>query len=144
VLSESTLRGFVLRILAASSGLLLPIVVVMLIGVQTILLIYGAAYAAQGPLLLGLLVVAAIPATIVAVGIGLMRAQNHNRQLVFSQGALCAAALGLAYVLLPRYGITGVGLAWLVAQTGAAVYLLLAEFRPLFRRSQQPNAVELR
>src|SRR5262249_12242385 len=102
------------------------------IGARLILQLYGATYAAEGAWLLVLLVAAAFPGTLIAVAVGLMRAQNHNRQLVFSQGALCALALGLSVVLLPRAGINGVGVARLIAQASVAAYLLGAEFWPLF------------
>jgi O-antigen/teichoic acid export membrane protein len=138
-LDRSLLRAHARRVLVSSFALLLPTVLVIFVSAPYLLQVYGAAYAAAGTLLLRLLMVAAIPSNLVAVAIGIMRARNRNRQIVLSQGILCAIALGLSYILLPRAGITGVGAAWLVAQTVAALYLLLTEFAPLFRR-QGPAA----
>jgi len=137
-LDQSKLKAYVKRILISSFGLLAPIALVLLVGSPYLLRIYGPAYAAEGAILLRLLAVASVPSTLVAVAIGLMRARNRNWQIVISQGGLCALALGLAYALLPRYGINGVGIAWLVAQTAAALYLLATEFWPLWR--SQPEA----
>jgi O-antigen/teichoic acid export membrane protein len=132
-LDQARLREYTGRILKTSFALLTPVAAVFLLGARLILQIYGAAYAAEGAWLLVLLVAAAFPGTLIAVAVGLMRAQNHNRQLVFSQGLLCALALGLSAALLPRAGINGVGAAWLIAQAVVAAYLLPVEFWPLFR-----------
>jgi O-antigen/teichoic acid export membrane protein len=129
----SQLKAYVRRILASSFGILAPIVLLLLLGAQLFLQIYGPAYAAEGALLMRLLAIAAFPGTLVGVAIGVMRARNRNWQIVLSQALLCGLAMGLAYALLPQYGINGVGIAWLIAQSVVALILLATEFWPLWR-----------
>jgi O-antigen/teichoic acid export membrane protein len=67
------------------------------------------------------------------LALSVARVQNRTGAIIAIQGALCALALGLSYPLLQIYGITGVGLAWLISQTLVAALILLAHLRPSVR-----------
>ena len=56
-------------------------------------------------------------------------------------GLVCLSALALTYALLPGFGITGVGLAWMISQTVVAVWVGVWWLRPLLWQravSQRP------
>ena len=66
------------------------------------------------------------------------RVQRQLRRVFVVQAALCALLVILSYLLLMRYGITGIGIAWLTGQSVIALSLVLYEalcdgqyFRPL-------------
>jgi O-antigen/teichoic acid export membrane protein len=53
--------------------------------------------------------------------------------LVMLRGGLCVIVLSLSYLLLPRWGIIGVGIAWCVGQSSLAIVVLLTQLRWVFR-----------
>ena len=61
--------------------------------------------------MLRLLVLAAIPNLVVWLYLGMARVQNQTLGIVLVQGTLCASMLSLTYLLLPRLGINGIGIA---------------------------------
>ena len=58
--------------------------------------------------------------------------RQPSLELAFKiQAILAVLTLGLSYPLLDRLGVTGIGLAWLLAQGSVAVVLLATELRPV-------------
>jgi len=49
------------------------------------------------------------------------------------QGTVSGLTLVLSVILLGPMGITGVGIAWLVAQSAVAAFLLATQLRPIWR-----------
>ncbi len=117
------------RMIAQMVKLLVPFALVLAVAVPYILGIYGKAYAAEGTMLMRLLLVSVIPAIINTWYIGYARAQNRVLWMVLNQALLCVLVLSLSYVLLPKLGVTGVGVAWLTAQSIVAVSVALRIFR---------------
>lgn len=95
-------------------GLALPAV---LLGGNFILSLFGRAYAFYGLPLLLLLLAAAVPAAITNIYVTLLRLRRR-----LGTGAALSVGIGmltlvLSWELLPRVGIAGAGLGWLIAQT---------------------------
>lgn len=108
------------------SGLLLAAgAVVVAVGAPWILALFGSGYAAEGTTLLRLLALAALPNLIFSLAVDVLRARRRVRLMVALQVALCLLVLGLSKLLLPVLGITGAGVAWLVAECALAVPLLV-------------------
>lgn len=102
--------------------LLAPAVIVVVIVAPYLLGILGPAYsAATGAL--RLLCIGALPHLLVVVAINSARVQRRMSVVFLVQAAECVLVLGLGWVLLPRMGLTGVGVAWLVTQSAAAGFL---------------------
>jgi O-antigen/teichoic acid export membrane protein len=137
--SREQLARYSRRVTAEAMRLVLPIAVLLIVGAPLILGVFGAAYANEGSALLRLLALAAIPNTINAVYVSVARVERRIGNIVVLLGVLAAAVLGLAVVLLPALGITGVGLAWLTAQTLCAVVVYVAHLRHLWH-SRLPGA----
>ncbi len=112
-----------------------PLVVVLLIGAPFILHLFGRAYAEEGVTLLRLLTLGVIPNIVCVLYVALARVQNHVWRIVAIQGGLAALTLTLSFVGLQRYGIVGVGVAWLVSQSLVAVVILMTQVRRFLRRA---------
>lgn len=106
-----------------------PIIVVGVIGAPLLLLIYGDDYAANSSAVLRILLPAAISNAVYQIFIGRLRSKNRIGQVVLFETLLAVLVVGLASLLLPRYGIEGVGVAWLVGLTLVATNAMVVESR---------------
>ena len=103
-------------------GLLLPLpVLAAVVGGRFGLLVFGPEYARHGHLLLALLAIAALPDAVTNVGVGVLRATGALRWSSVLNVAMGAVTLVGAWWLLPRLGIAGAGVAWLLAQSLGAL-----------------------
>lgn len=131
---ESKVWAYGRAVLRQAAFILLPIVGVVLLGAPWILRVFGPDYAREGGGLLRLLALAVLPNVVTVLFISLARVQRRMLELIAIQATLCVGALALSAFALPRYGITGIGYAWLASQTAVAC-VLLVRHRRLFRRS---------
>jgi O-antigen/teichoic acid export membrane protein len=101
--------------------LLGPLILVLLVGAAAIMGIFGAAYADEATTLLRYFALSLVPFTIVTLALALDRVRERfsDALLITSVGTL--AAIGLDLILIPRHGITGAGVGWLVGQSLAAL-----------------------
>ena len=96
----------------------------MVVAAPYLLGAFGPAYSsAIGAL--RLLSLASLPHLVVVVAVNSARVQRRMGVVVLIQAMECVLALGLGWVLLPRMGLTGVGLGWLLTQSVAAGFLLV-------------------
>ncbi|MCB0061267.1 MAG: hypothetical protein KDE19_04110, partial [Caldilineaceae bacterium] len=106
---EAKLALYCYRILQQSLKLLLPLILLVSFAAPWILLVFGTDYRDAGTALLQLLALSSIPNAVVMLYLSFVRIQNRVGGVIFTQGALCILLLGLSYVLLPQWGITGIG-----------------------------------
>ncbi|MFJ8042068.1 hypothetical protein ACIRBX_16355 [Kitasatospora sp. NPDC096147] len=85
---------------------------------------FGPGYAEHGTTALRLLALAALPHLVVGLAVDVCRARRAMRPVVALQAARLGLVLLGTLLLLPPLGITGVGLAWLLAETALALPLL--------------------
>jgi O-antigen/teichoic acid export membrane protein len=112
------------EVLGHIGRLLGPAVLVVVLAAPLLLGILGPAYsAATGAL--RLLSLGALPHLLVVVAINSARVQRRMSVVFLVQAAECVLVLGMGWVLLPRMGLSGVGLAWLVTQCATAGFLWL-------------------
>jgi O-antigen/teichoic acid export membrane protein len=111
------------RALIGIARIVIPLVVLVVVGAPLILKIVGQDYMEEGTLLLQLLALSAIPNLFNMVYVGMARAQNRIRGVIGVYGANALLVLGLGYLLLQRFGITGIGLACVSSQTLIALTL---------------------
>jgi O-antigen/teichoic acid export membrane protein len=112
---------------------LVPLIAVILLGAPFILRFSGSSYAAEGSTLLRLLALSVIPNAVNSLFVGFSYVQHRITIIVMVQGSFCALTICLSYVLLHRYGITGVGIAVLISETIIAVILMLTQLRMITR-----------
>ncbi|GGW96621.1 lipopolysaccharide biosynthesis protein [Streptomyces lomondensis] len=113
------------RVLRHSALLMALGTVAIIVVAPYFLSFFGPGYGEHGTTLLRLLALSALPNLLVSVAIDVARMRRRLRMVVGLQLALCFLVLGLSHVLLPELGLTGAGVAWLVAQCLLALYLLI-------------------
>jgi O-antigen/teichoic acid export membrane protein len=126
VRAHSDLRSVVAKALRVIMIMLAPPMTVMIVGGRLVLGLFGARYAAAGYGLLILLAIAALPDAVSNVAVAVFRVTHKLKySTALNLGILCVTAAG-AWVLMPRFGLEGVGIAWLAAQTLGAIASLPA------------------
>jgi hypothetical protein len=142
VRAHSELRTMVAKALRVIAALLAPAMAIMILGGRLILRLFGTSYAAAGYALLILLAISALPDAVSNVAVAVCRV---TRRLGYSTAlnlGILVMTLGGAWFLMPLLGITGVGVAWLGAQTIGAIASLPAfayTGKPLTLSSASPG-----
>ena len=109
--------------------LLVPVIgIVFLLG-EKVLALFGTAYAENATTLLWVLAVSAIPAGLNHTYFTVRRVQKRMRSVVGLSAFIAVVTLALSFLLLPRMGIVGVGIGWLIPQTVVAIVVTPALYR---------------
>lgn len=124
------------RMLRHSALLMVLAVLTTVVAAPHLLSLFGPQYAEHGTALLRLVALSALPNLLVSLAVDVARARRRMRTVVGLQLALCVLVLGLSGVLLPVMGLTGAGVAWLVAQCVLAVHLFARRSQWLPRSSE--------
>jgi len=110
--------------------LLVPaIILVFLIG-DKVLLLFGRAYSENATRLLWILAVSALPQSINYIYFGVKRVQKKMKDVIWLTALIAVCTLVLSWVLLPRMGILGAGIASLISQGIAALLIVYNLWRP--------------
>jgi O-antigen/teichoic acid export membrane protein len=124
--------------------LLAPVVLVMLLGAQLILRIFGPDYADAAAGLLRCFALSLVPFTVVTLALALDRVRERFTDALLISSVGTVTAVGLDIILIPRHGIVGAGLGWLAGQSLAALVAtrtLRHELAP--RRASAEGATDL-
>ncbi|MFI6498801.1 lipopolysaccharide biosynthesis protein [Nonomuraea typhae] len=124
------------RALRRTFLILTPLVLAATLLAPVALWLFGEGYAHHATDLMRLIALAALPRAVVELYLGALRALRRAGVIVFVQFGMAAMAIGGAQVLLPVYGITGVGIAILAAQTITALAVLPSLWRIASGRAQ--------
>ncbi|WP_405020264.1 hypothetical protein OHV05_28745 [Kitasatospora sp. NBC_00070] len=100
-------------------------VLLLVVAAPWVLAAFGPDYAANGTTLLRLLALSALPNLVLGVAIDVCRARRAMGWVIGLQATLLVVVLALTVWLIPLYGLTGVGLAWLIAESLLALPLLV-------------------
>ena len=141
VRAGSDLRREVSKALRMSALLMVPAMLVMIVGGKIILRFFGASYAAGYGLLI-VLAISAIPDAVSNVAVAVCQV---TRKLGYSAAlnlGILVTALAGAWVLMPRLGLIGAGIAWGGAQLLGAIASLPAYTH--VRRRVKPLALPQR
>jgi O-antigen/teichoic acid export membrane protein len=115
--------------------LLAPAVLVLFIAAPYVLQLSGAEYALEGTMVFRLLLLATLPRIVTSLYLSIARVQSQLRTIIMVQALFCGLTLGLSLLLLPSFGITGVGIAFLFSESVVAIGLLATSLRPLLFHS---------
>jgi O-antigen/teichoic acid export membrane protein len=97
------------------------------LGGRLVLSVYGHAYAAQAATVLALLAAGTVFAGLLAIVFSIDRITGRVSRATLTRLVLAVLTLGASWLLLPRMGIDGVGVAWL----GANLLMALARMPTL-------------
>lgn len=136
--TPARLRELTRAALVRFSFLLVPAVVVLVVFAPLILLFYGPEYADEGTTVLRLLALGTLVRVVLLVFMGVMRAEGRGEMTALQEGVQCVLAVGLTYVLAQAWGLTGVGLAWVLMNLAVAAVVVPVFIR--FLRGAGPPA----
>ncbi|MDX6701023.1 MAG: hypothetical protein QOF26_1249 [Baekduia sp.] len=128
---EARLAQYVREVRRQTLRLVAPLALLLALGAPLALRLFGREYAAGATDTLRLLSLAAIPNVVVALGVSARRVARRMRAVVGIVAGQCGLVMAISLLLLPRDGVAGVGVAWLVASTAVAAAVLLADRRPV-------------
>ncbi len=142
---EQRLGADTKRSLKLTFLIIVPAAILILIIADKLLLLFGASYSEEGTMLLRILVLAAFPITINYIYLSVKRVENKLAVLIGLSAFIAIAALALSYLLLPRMGVNGVGIAWLGSQGVVAVGIVISFLvrRPAIREKMHWFRVSL-
>ncbi len=141
---DKTLRLNARRALKMTYLILAPAVVLTLAIADKLLLLFGDLYSQNGTTLFRILAISALPHAINVIYLGINRVQKNLRVIVSLPIFLAAVTLVLSYILLPRMGINGVGIASLISQTFIALMIVIIWLKgrrglPYFQNGQNES-----
>lgn len=129
VRANADLHHVVVKALRVIVIMLIPTMIVMVAGGKFILSLFGHSYAVAGYGLLILLAVSALPDAVSNVAVVVLRVTRRlGYSTALNVGILVLTLVG-AWILMPRLGIAGVGVAWLGAQIVGAIASVPAYMR---------------
>lgn len=103
--------------------ILIPAVVIVLLLGDKILLFFGKEYSENATRLLWILAISALPFSINSIYFTIKRVEMDMKSVIGLNAFIAIVTMALSYVLLPRIGIIGAGISWLVAQSITAVII---------------------
>ena len=121
VRNDVGLRPTVMKAFRIAAFLLIPAIVAMVAGGKLILAIFGQSYVRAGYGLLVLLAISAMPDAVSNVAVAICRATNRLGYSASINLGILAVTVVSAWLLMPRFGLLGVGIGWLAAQALSAL-----------------------
>ena len=100
---------------------LVPVIAIVFLAGERVLALFGSAYAENATTLLWVLAVSAIPVGLNHTYFTVKRVQKRMRGVIGLSAFIAVVTMVLSYLLLPRVGIIGAGIGWLIPQAILAV-----------------------
>jgi O-antigen/teichoic acid export membrane protein len=123
--SPEGLHAAVRNMVTKALTLIVPGVLVIVPGAGLILSIFGPHYAETGTTLLALCALSAIPNVVVVAAVAVARVRQRRAVIFGVPAAVAVIVISLSLTLMPRLGLTGVGVALLVGESAVAAAILL-------------------
>jgi len=101
--------------------ILVPVIAIVFLAGERVLALFGSAYAENATTLLWVLAVSAIPAGLNHTYFTVKRVQKRMRDVIGLSAFIAVVTMVLSYLLLPRMGIIGAGIGWLIPQVIVAM-----------------------
>jgi O-antigen/teichoic acid export membrane protein len=119
------------QVFVQTARLLIPAVLLILLAAPYLLHLFGQEFASESGLLLRLLSLATLPQIITGLYFGIARTRRSIGGVIAAHASLFIMNLALSYIFLGRFGITGVGMAWLISQSVVAFIIYFTQVRPI-------------
>jgi O-antigen/teichoic acid export membrane protein len=123
-----------------TSLLLAPAMAFVFVAGSWILGVFGNDYATNGTGLLMILTFSAIPDAVTNLYVAVLRVRRRLRAAAVLAIGMAAVAVIGGWLLAPRYGLEGVGVAWIVAQLVGSLWVA-SDVRALRRASGTQQAL---
>ncbi|MFC1904354.1 lipopolysaccharide biosynthesis protein [Chloroflexota bacterium] len=120
--------------------IIVPAVVLILVIAPKLLLLFGGSYSDNATTLLRILAISALPLATNNVYLATKRIEKKLRVLIGLTALAATLTLGMSYLLLPRMGITGVGIAWLISQ-GVIALVVAASWLKTGRKLRRVSTI---
>lgn len=104
--------------------ILVPAVILILAIAGKLLLLFGSSYAENATTLLRIIAITALPLSVNIVYLAIKRVEKNLKMIVGLSAFIAVITLGLTYLLLPRMGINGAGLALLGSHSIIALVII--------------------
>lgn len=127
---QSQLVKYSRQVFTQIARILIPVVIVLLIGAPYLLRFFGHNYATESTALLRLLSLAAVAQMFTGLYLAIARVRRSIGGVITVHVTSFVIVLSLSYFFLGRFGITGVGMAWLANQMIVATFLFITQLRP--------------
>jgi O-antigen/teichoic acid export membrane protein len=118
------MKKSVLRTLASMFALLIPAIIVLSLFGEQILNLIGKDYV-EGMALLQVLAASALFVSICQTFISIAKVRNDIKSLLILSGFVSVALLGLGYTMMDRFGLIGMGYAWLATYLAGTLLVVL-------------------
>ncbi|HEY42266.1 MAG TPA: oligosaccharide flippase family protein [Dehalococcoidia bacterium] len=121
---EENLRPNIWRSLKMVFVILVPAVILVLVLADRLLLLFGSDYSENATTLLRILTASTLPLAVNLIYLGIIRVEKKLKTLICLSIFAAVVTLVLSYVLLPRMGINGAGIAWLASNGGITLWIV--------------------
>ena len=121
---EDKLRENVTKSLKFTFLLLVPAVVVLILVGKWLLLAFGQSYSLNAVSLLWILSLSSLPLAVNRIYSSILRVKGRLKELIAIWVFIAVSVLLTSYLLMPAFGIMGIGYAWFGAHAVAAIYIL--------------------
>lgn len=121
------LRRLIADALCHTMPLIIGAVLTIMIAAPVLMRLFGQVYAEEGSQLLRVLILSCIPWAATTIFIAAARVRGQTRSVAIVQVGTLAVFVIVAAVLLPRFEVMGVALAWLCAHTSVFIGIALSE-----------------
>jgi O-antigen/teichoic acid export membrane protein len=126
---EAQLKIHVRRSLKMVAILLIPAVIVVWFLGHIFLHLFGGLYAENSATLLRWLAIASLPLAINLFYFNIKRVQKKVKPVILLTALMAIIVVLASYLLLPRLGINGIGIAWLAGQSVIALIVIMWDMR---------------
>ena len=130
---ESALRSNVLRGVRSSMIFTIPAIVMSLLLGGYVLSVFGYEYAQAATPLLWVMSISAIIVTLYSALGAVLKIAHDTRSFIVTNIVYASVIIGGSYLLMPAYGLLGIGYAWTAGNILAVIVGVLCHLR--FRRS---------
>lgn len=109
------------------ANLLIPSVALVVVFAPFGLRIFGQGYSDAATTSLRFMALSTLPYSVTLLLMNVARVQQRVRAVTVTYVVLCLSLAGLSVALLGRFGLSGIGAAWLIAQTVVAIGVLATQ-----------------
>jgi len=106
--------------------ILVPAVILALLVGKWLLLLFGEGYSESGLMLFRVLCLSSLFIGVIRIYTGTLRVEDRVRELALIFGFRAAATLVGSYLVMPVYGMVGIGYVWFAVQAVVCLYAILA------------------